>query len=276
MGRRAVVAFGKAAGAGPVDEGDPEMANEPVRPTTEPVKPGPTASETSVIIGGPGSDTSTFSFKWGEREFKSQEELNTFLTNTDKEVKDLRAKVTPSVARTAITPTPKPEVPSAPKVPTTDEELALFFADPAKYKSALKAEIRQEMQLQRNAERSMETWWSDFWDENPALDKKKHSTFVTAIMGAHQQELGVLQMTEARTKLSELVSDAISTFGGIKKPREAQVRTTVEGAGASAPQQRHNQTEETDKPKTLSSAIKERRLARQKAANGSTQPRTAS
>src|SRR6267154_6533273 len=153
-----------------------------------------------VQVGGPGGE---FSYRLGDREFKSPEELTEFLGGLNTEIQDLKKKVE---AKPAVVKQEAPKEPEAPKVPAAavdpleeafkDIDTSLAITDPKKFASLVAGTAvkiaTSNLTSAYQAQRNLENWWTSFYDQNPEF--KDHKKFVGMVFQDHYNELSPLKM----------------------------------------------------------------------------------
>lgn len=271
MAGRAVKAFGKAggagaAGAGAAEPGEQETPAGGNKPLTE--------SERSVIVGGPGMDAPTFQpIKYGDREFKTQDELTGYLDELNNErttlKKKIETKTEPSAAAAAATPQPI----TLPDYITDDDLKGIaeedFLTKPKEVLKGLLGKVGQNVEkrltTQYNAQKVMDQWWTNFFDSNK--DLSKHKNIVQMVFQANSGELASLTMDKASERLADLTRDTIlQVSGGEKSARPEKQpgnKAVVEGSGGRLPAR--SQEEEQPQIRSLTGVLKARQAARRKA-----------
>ena len=151
--------------------------------------------------------------------------------------------------------------------PLADAEKTLF-SDPRgtllKYGDSLKKQIRKELVTQYQADRQTDTYFREFYTENKDLAPLDET--VRGVLRANLQEVAALNPKASRQRLAQLVRMQIETIVKTVVPdeerREAR-RTTVEGASRGGTSRQGNrQPQRQEVVKSLSSVIRDRKLAR--------------
>ena len=238
-----------------------------------PVDPG-REREQAVIRGGPGQEG--FTFKYGNREFATQEELTEFIDG-------LRTPRT-ETRQTRTTEARQPEQPRQEQTRQQQPEQKKSWFDEVdwdnefvlnpkqtaqKMREGITKEISGALREEYRNEQILTQWWSDFYKENPTLVGK--ADIVNMQFQRNLNEIADQPGKKARDMLAEKTNAYLDElFGGERRQtRESTTsRTTVEGGGETsrrgARQQQTNGAEQ--QPQTLTSLIKARRAARQQSA----------
>lgn len=152
----------------------------------------------------------------------------------------------------------------------SDEEgyAELLFSDPNAAIKKLKAEMRQEIAADYNADQSRRDFWDDFYRENTDLRDEDH--LVQATLSKHISALENMRGKAGRDKLAELTKKDILNL--TKKYNKSAVKNdTVTLEGADGGQEVFSEPTADKEPTRLPSlgdVIKQRRLSRAKASRG--------
>lgn len=269
MAARAVKAFGKAGGAGAAGAGAAESGEQ----ETPSDKQALTDSERSVIVGGPGQDAPVFQpIKYGDREFKSQDEITSYLDQLTNERTALQKRVD-TKTDTAATQAQPPQPITLPDYITDDDLKGIaeedFLTKPKEVLKGLLGKVGQNVEkrltTQYNAQKVMDQWWNNFFDNNK--DLAKHKNIVQMVFSANTAELAAMTMDKAGERLANLTRDTIlQVSGGEKATRPDKApgnKAVVEGSGGRlAPAQ---QEQEPPQIRSLTGVLKARQAARRKA-----------
>lgn len=260
MGSRAVARFGKANGAGAVgSEEESTMAGE------------------TVLEGGPGTEgtvASPFKFKFGDKEFSSEQELTDHLSALSQEVTTLKAApptiVERIVEKPAATATPDPNRVRRIAEMDNEELMALSLSDPRGFAARIQSEVRSDLTQEYNSveqgKQNMIAFWDNLWKDHPEL--KAFESTVKTVFEGNRATLGPMKLDDARKKLGEL---AVSTITSINKDAfkrgkiPSDPKTQLEGGGntaASGGRTPVTQTQTDTKPRSITAMIQERAKAR--------------
>jgi len=155
--------------------------------------------------------------------------------------------------------------------PLADAEKTLF-ADPRgtliKYGDALEKRITSKLTQAYNANRATDQYFAEFYREHKDLAPLDDT--VKGVLRANLAEVSALNPVASRARLAQLVRMQIDTIVKAVVPederREAR-RTTVEGAtrGGTSRQGNRRDPPKQEQVKSLSSVIRDRKLARSQA-----------
>lgn len=274
-GRRAAQEHGQRARARAAVE-EPETGegegNEPqeTRTQAEIDRDAANERERAVMEGGPGEgerareEPSWQAFKYGDREFRTQEELTSYIDG-------LQAQRQEPVRQQPAQPAQQVQQPQERRQPGSgiDFEKDLYI-DPKKvfsqFGDEIRAEIRQELTQQYNADQTMRKFWDDFNSKNEDLRGK--DLVVQAVFNRDLKEIGDLPIPKAIDALADRVRNEIVSLTGKRPARDgensARQRTLVEAGNGPAPRGgAERQSQERVIPSTLSGIIRERQKARQ-------------
>jgi len=226
----------------------------------------------SVMDGGPGQGSDApapqFSFSYGGKEFKTQEEITQYIDDLQTQRDANKQPAVREEVREA--PAKQEERKRAGDSIDFDKEL---YTDPKKvfsqFRDEIRAEIKQEMQQEYQADQTIRTFWREFYNEN--TDMKGKEMLVNAVFNASLKDIGDLPIGKAKEELGKRVRDEVFKITG-EKPRQdgkssAKNRTLVEAG--SGPATRGNATRESGQnaetpniPNSLSALIRSRQAAR--------------
>jgi hypothetical protein len=192
----------------------------------------PIPEEQEVVSGGPVEEIVASEeavedpepeapvFKWGNREFKTQEELAEFIAELDKKASKNEGYEEAIAKLSAQQQQPAEEPKEEPK----DEGLVIdgvrageqIWEDPDAALSAVKKaaieEAKQQFRDEQAQQQAVDAFWGDFYSKNQDLsDMRDH---VDMILTKHQKELYALPASEAGERLATL------TRGEMKRIRE--------------------------------------------------------
>jgi hypothetical protein len=197
----------------------------------------------------------------GGQHLRVRKDIAAVLRAQELQLTELRAMKTPP------TPVGNPATEDEPD-PLADAEKTLF-ADPRgtliKYGEALEKRITNKLVTQYNANRQTDEYFRMFYQEHKDLSPLDDT--VKSVLRANLQEVAALNPKASRDRLAQLVRMQIDNIVKTVVPeeddrREAR-RTTVEGAtrGGTSRQGRREQPRQ-EVIKSLSSVIRERKMAR--------------
>ena len=170
-------------------------------------------------------------------------------------------------------PAPEPKPAPEPGKPEETDWEDLMLNNPAAFAQKIREDVTQDLTNRYNAQTTMDTFWSDFYDAND--DLKPHKGIVNAVMNQNMGILGDMPATEASTKLAELtrgeIVNLVKKFGSKEpQPGSQQQRTAVETGEGPSPSEEPAPTAGDAKITSMTDALKERRKSRRKAAQGGT------
>lgn len=257
MGSRAVSRFGNANGAGAVGSTEEDNMAE------------------AQLEGGPGNEGQQpeFKFKFGDKEFNSQDELTTHLTSLSTEITTLKA--TPPTIVERVVERPATVVADPNKLRRiddmdSDEVLALSLSDPKAFAKRIREEVstdlRTEYTAADQAKANMTTFWDTLWKEHPEL--KPFESTVKLVFNGNRDTLGPMKLDDARKKLGDLAIEAVTTINkdALKRGKvPPDPKAALEGGGNTASQGRQpaqGQQPQDTKPRSMTAMIQERAKAR--------------
>lgn len=166
------------------------------------------------------------------------------------------------------TPAPTDTVEGEPE--KTDFQ-TLFYTDPEAAAEKIKEEVREELRNEYLQDKALDIFWQDFYSENPEL--KEEDMFVRMVLASKMDDLKNLKGKQGRDGLADAVRSELlriqNKTKGAKKPSGTE---NLEGA---LPGTSETASGEPVKPQTpskvhtLGDALRERNIARRKAAGKS-------
>lgn len=229
--------------------------------------------ERAVMIGGPGDPQGApaFAFKYGDQEFNTSEDLETYIQNLHTEIGKKKTEV--ATITTVPVAQPVAVVDTTPKVSPYKAISEEFFTDPenamAKLVKIAKQEATTELTAQYQADQNMKDFWSGFYKDNPNFVKHK-DVIENFILKKHWGEIAPLEMKAASKLLSEKVVGEFALLGVAQAKPVARQRTIIEGSqtarSGEATRPEKTPAATSANPVSISGSLKARQAARRAAA----------
>lgn len=232
-------------------------------------KPAVTMDPPPVVPGKePAAAPETVEVTVGDKTFKLSKEAAEAVTAMQAAATSKVSEYTKQISdlQAQITAAGKPPVKAAPQ-PGIDTDK--MFTDPKAFIADLTAQIKGDVTASLtkayNAATAERDFWDSFYGANP--DLKANDFYVQAVLNREQATLGPLKVSEAITKLADIVKADLLKLagkapagGGTGRPaaEAGTERTPARSQGGSE----HSLTTDQPAPNSLTALLKQRREAR--------------
>lgn len=146
----------------------------------------------------------------------------------------------------------------------------LFYTDPDEAVRRIKDEVTTELRNEYVQDKALDIFWGDFYRENPEL--REEDTFVRMVLGSRMDELKDLKGKTGRDGLAKVVQGELLRIQNKAKGGAGKRTETRDLEGALPGAEKPSEPADTTTPSRVASlgdAIKDRNLARRKAAGKS-------